>query len=213
MKDVKLTHSNIFDWLKPPKMPTFTEIRIKKQDAQIEQLLKEAEPMEVVDMDREERLDRVQKRQIRWASSQLCKSLVVDLVGGAVKESVEKMCKEVLLKEVVDKAWGEIEFEYIMEMMDSGDIGLRGRIEKRLTEDRELLEAEEAARRQMELDTIRKKKSEALKTLWRKRRMEMDIKRMTDALDRLQISDWDRELDQLMDILDKMILEVPTINT
>ena len=213
MKDVKLTHSNIFDWLKPPKMPTITEIRIKKQDAQIEQLLKEAEPMEVVDMDREERLDRVQKRQIRWASSQLCKSLVVDLVGGAVKESVEKMCKDVLLKEVVDKAWGEIEFEYIMEMMDRGDIGLRGRIEKRLTEDRELLEAEEAARRQMELDTIRKKKSEALKTLWRKRRMEMDIKRMTDALDRLQISDWDRELDQLMDILDKMILEVPTINT
>jgi hypothetical protein len=53
----------------------------------------------------------VQKRQIRWASSQLCKSLVVDLVGGAVKESVEKMCKDILLKEVVDKAWGEIEFE------------------------------------------------------------------------------------------------------
>ena len=167
MNIVKLTHSNIFDWLKPTKKPTYNDMIVKKQDMQVEQLLREVEPMEVVDMDREERLDRVQKRQLRWASSQLCRSLVVDLVEGAVKESGEKLCKEVILKEVVDKAWEEIEFEYIMKMMDKGTIGLRGRVEERLQEDRQLLEAEEATIRQQELDTIRKEKSEALKAIWR----------------------------------------------
>ena len=39
MNIVKLTHSNIFDWLKPTKEPTYNDMIVKKQDMQVEQLL------------------------------------------------------------------------------------------------------------------------------------------------------------------------------
>jgi hypothetical protein len=163
----------------------------------------------VVDRDREERLDRMRRRQLQWATSQLCRSMVMDMMDSAVHESSRRMCKEIMVEEVVNKAWLEIEFLDIMRVMDRGDISLRARVEQRLKEDRELIELEEAT--MDEMDVLRKSKVEALKALLKERRLQDDIRKMTDALATLQLEEWNMELEQLVSILDKMILEMPTI--
>ena len=174
-------------------------------------LIEKPEQMEVVDRDREDRLDRVRRRQLQWATSQLCKSMVLDMVDTAVCESSMRMCKEVMMENIVNKAWTEIVFLDIMKVVENVDISLRTRVEERLREDRELLELEEATIIKLRKDKIRKSKVEALKKLWRTKRLQEDIRKMTEALDTLELDDWSIELDQIVTLLDKMILEMPTI--
>ena len=114
----------------------------------------------------------------------------MDMMDSAVHESSRRMCKEVMVEEVVNKAWLEIEFLDIMKVMDRGDISLRARVEQRLKEDRELIELEEATMKRHEMDVLRKRKVEALKELWKERRLQDDIRKMTDALATLQLEEW-----------------------
>jgi hypothetical protein len=174
-------------------------------------LLEKPEQMEVVDIDREDRLDRVRRRQLQWATSQLCKSMVLDMVDTAVCESSRRVCKEVMMENIVYEAWAELEFLDIMKVMGNGDISLRTRVEERLREDRKLLELEEATMMKMRKDKIRKSKVEALKKLWNTKRLQEDIRKMTEVLDTLELDDWNLELEEIVTLLDKMILEMPTI--
>ena len=125
----------------------------------------------------------------------------------AVQEYNDRLCKEIVMEEVVHKAWLELEVQHIMEMMYRGDITMRVKVEHRLREERELLEAEEAQMRQAQKDRARLNKMKALKILWKKKRLEKDIMRMTDAMEKLEMDDWDKELGQLMDMLEKLIVE------
>ena len=197
MKVVKETSINIFDWLKPAKET------MKKVDTE--------EPMEIVDREKEERLLRMQRRQQLWKTRQICSDLVCELVYGSVQEVTTKLCKEIVLENVVSIAWEELEVQYIMELMVRGGAALRVKVEERLRLDRELLEAEQAMTRQAQRDRMKKSKTEALKKLWRKKRLENDIKSMTEALCLLEIDDWEKELGQLMEMVEQLVLENPTL--
>ena len=47
----------------------------------------EMENMDVVDILREERLERVRVRQLEWAAKMMCKELIQELVQKSVKEA------------------------------------------------------------------------------------------------------------------------------
>ena len=69
-KRMKATHKDIGLMLAPPKP---MEVR-RHEDA----LAKEVEVMEVVDEEREERLERVRRGAIEWRSNHLCKGIILE---------------------------------------------------------------------------------------------------------------------------------------
>ena len=83
MKEVKRTHKNIFNWLKEPD---------NMEDGQ-ERML-DIEPVEV--MDREERMDRIQRKKLQWASYHMCKGLILDMMDMAAKEVAVNTCKDMM---------------------------------------------------------------------------------------------------------------------
>ena len=208
MKRIKLTHSNIFNWLTPSILPNTA--KITEQEKMTSNILEGEVPMEVVDRDRELRLDRVRARQSQLMTKQVCKEMMLDMVENAVKTVGTRLCKRVVMEDVVTTAWNE--FNYIMEMVDQGDVELRSKIEKRLVEDRELIAAEAEMIKQIKLEKIKKNKENALRILWKKRKLEIDLQRMTEAMAQLEVNDWYKEVEQLMDMLDNIVLTPPTIS-
>ena len=83
--------------------------------------------MEVVDEDREERLERVRRRAMEWKMNYLCRGfilevmetavleaewrqqacmdLVMDMLEGAVKESRQRICQQIIVESVVCSSW------------------------------------------------------------------------------------------------------------
>ena len=106
MIEIKRTHSNIFNWLKPTKQPfdIVTSTREQVQHEEAERGMAEVEPIEVVDRDREERVDRVKKRQLQWPTSQLCKGFVLELVIDMVTRARHRICEKVLVEDVMDRS-------------------------------------------------------------------------------------------------------------
>ena len=52
---------------------------------------------------------------------------------------------------------------------------------------------------------------EALRKLWLKKNLEKDIDLMTRALERIEIDDWEKELGQVLEILESLMMENPTL--
>ena len=87
--------------------------------------------MEVIDEEREERLERVRRRALEWQTNhfcrgiilemvetsiveaewrqQACMELVMDVMEGAVKESRQRMCKQIIVESVVCSSWQSLE--------------------------------------------------------------------------------------------------------
>ena len=52
---------------------------------------REVGKMEVVDKEREERLERIRGKVLEWTTIQTCKNMIMELVGDAVQESRRNM--------------------------------------------------------------------------------------------------------------------------
>ena len=116
-----------------------------------------------------------------------------------------------IMEDVAREAWEELEALHILELMEVGGASVRMKVEEKLRQDKELLEAEERMMKKIQEKRSRKNKVEALKKLWLKKNLKRDIEQMTRALDRLEIDDWDKELGQVLEILENLILENPTL--
>ena len=114
--------------LAPPK-----PLEVSKHE---ERIAIEVEAMEVVDEEREERLERVRRRTMEWKTNHLCRGfilevmetavldaecrqqvcmdLVMDMLEGAVKESRQRMCKQIILEAVVCSSWQSLEVRRIV---------------------------------------------------------------------------------------------------
>ena len=135
MLSIKNTHTKIFNWLKPADQDEVTP-SVECRDIT-------EESMEVVDRDREDRLARLSTRQKKWMTNRTCRSLVTEIMDMAIQESDHRICKEILIDQVVSKALIEIEVQQIMEMMDKSEDAVRSTVEGKLRD--ELLEAEGVA--------------------------------------------------------------------
>ena len=116
---MKETPKDISLLLAPPK-----PLEVKKHE---EMIANEVEAMEVIYEEREERLERVQGRALEWQTNyfcrgiilevvetsiveaewrqQACMELVMDVMEGAVKESRQRMCKQIIMESVVCSSW------------------------------------------------------------------------------------------------------------
>ena len=76
---MKETHKDISLLLAPPK-----PLEVKNHE---ERIANEVEAMEVIDEDREERLDRVRRRALEWKTNYLCRGIILELMETAVVEA------------------------------------------------------------------------------------------------------------------------------
>ena len=107
-----------------------------------------------------------------------------------------------IMEEVAKEAWEELEALHILELMEVGGASVRMKVEEKLRQDKELLEAEEKILKKIQEERSRRNKVEALRKLWLKKNLEKDIDLMTRALERIEIDDWEKELGQVLEILE-----------
>ena len=116
----------------------------------------EQEDMEWVDGDREEKLARVERKKLEWATTRLCRSVLLGTVDDAVTRGENRHLVE-MMDSLVEEAWRSIEVgRLVRELINSGEeIQTRVEIilaEKKL-EERELrlaMEREEGKQRRLE---------------------------------------------------------------
>ena len=148
----------------------------------------------------------MKRRQMEWKSRQICSSLISELVDEAPGIATYKFNAEIM-EDVVNIAWEDLEAQYILELMANGGESLRVKVENRLRQDRELLEAEEQIIKKTQEDRSRKNKMEAVKKLWKKKNLKRDMETLVRALDSLELDDWEREMVEVMEIVESKVLE------
>ena len=148
---MKKTHRDIGWMLSPPPPPeVISHERV---------LDKEVEIMEVVDGEKEERLERMRQRTLEWKAKHECRAIIEDLIGdammesewrqqacmevvidvmeGAVMESRLKMCKQLMLETVISNSWESLEVRRIVRETKEGGVDRMEMIESELRMERE----------------------------------------------------------------------------
>ena len=96
---------------------------------------------EVVDTLREERLERVRRRQLEWAANMICKEMAREVIKKTMKESDRRVCRDIVEITVVDECWKHLEYGRIMRQILTGDNSLKLDIDRGLREVKEAGEA------------------------------------------------------------------------
>ena len=76
---MKETHKDISLLLAPPK-----PLEVKNHE---ERIANEAEAMEVIDEEREERLERVRRRALEWQTNYFCRGIILEVVKTSIVEA------------------------------------------------------------------------------------------------------------------------------
>ena len=96
VNELSRTNQTSFSWLKPVKH-VIEVVEPEEWD--------QVEDMEALDNFREERLDRVRRRQLEWATKMLRKDIFKEMIGDAIIESEMKVCTKVVETSIVDECW------------------------------------------------------------------------------------------------------------
>ena len=183
--------------------------------------------MEVVDEDREERLERVRRRTLEWKTNHLCRLIILDQmetamveaewkqqmcaelvlegVGIAVMESRMKSCKELLMETVVRDCWEVLELNRLLREAKEGGVERLNRMEEALKMEREERECIAAVIEEERCLEVRLKKKERIQKAWRLSMEAKKFVRMTRMLEELTMEDMDMELDSIEMIVHEMM--------
>ena len=76
-KELQRTHKNIFDWVRKEK-----ESMKEKDEFEKKESVENDEPMEVETMEKEERVERMNRRKNAWIAKRICKDIISEVVDG-----------------------------------------------------------------------------------------------------------------------------------
>ena len=107
-------------------------------------IARKVDEIEVVDEEREERLERMRRKMLEWKAKQTCKNIVMELIGEAVQESALKLCRELVEDVLVGGSWEDLEVNRLMKEVEGGGVRRRKLVEIQLRNLREEDEAVEA---------------------------------------------------------------------
>jgi hypothetical protein len=217
-KAMKSSHKDI-GWLLAPPPTRETVIHEKAME-------KETEDMEIVDEEREARIERMRRKALEWKAAQTCKGIVMDLIEEAVLESEwreecsmslvlemvedavtasrERMCRSVLEESVLEVCWEALEVTRIIKEVEVGGMT---RIEKVETQLRGLREDEETLLQAISEDAARTKrmeKTERLKRAWKLTMEHRKCQMMIQMMGTLSVL----ELDMEMEWIETKVLEL-----
>ena len=104
--------------------------------------------MEVIDEEREERLERVRRRALEWQTNYFCRGIILELVEtsivdaewrqqacmellmdvmeGVVKESRQRMCKQIIMESVFCSSWQSLEVRRLVRETTEGGLDSGG---------------------------------------------------------------------------------------
>ena len=191
--EIRRTHASMFIWLEKNNPPM--------QDAQQEEY-----EMEWDNMDREEKLVRVERKQREWASTRLCRSTLMDVLDDAVKMVEERHVVE-MVASMVDEAWTRLEVCRVIDEITRSEENIQKRVEKilwdRRCEDEELL----ITLRRYEEKRKRLERVEVIKKIESKKIIAMKLRKMLMMLRRISLEDIDMEVEEI-EILAMEMMEI-----
>ena len=199
IKELQKTNTSMMSWL----------VRKGTTPMHVPQL--EQEDMEWVDGDREEKLARVERKKLEWATTRLCRSVLLGTVDDAVTRGENRHLVE-MMDSLVEEAWRRIEVERLVrEVINSGE-EIQARVEIILSEKR--LEEREL-RLAMEREECKQRRLERIKVLQKtlmKKYEATKLKQILRMLRMLRLEDLEMEVDvverkaiEMMEVDDEML--------
>ena len=112
MKEIRRTHRNIFDWVKPE-----VEIQMMKKETADDEDRVNLEALE-----RQDRLERMEERRRLWEAEYICKVILTEMLEEMRQQYVYRMAEQMVL-EMVDRASSAVEHvrDLITEMVTSAE--------------------------------------------------------------------------------------------
>ena len=200
MVEIKKTNRSMMSWL-VGKVSKPTQVQLEP----------EPEEMDWQDRDREEKLARVERKKLEWASTKLSRSVLLDMVNDAVS-LVENKHIVRMMSEVVEEAWRRVEVRRLVWDITDCEDEIQQRVEQilstRRAEEKELAAAlvkEEAKQKRL-------KRIIMIKEIWNKKLEATNLKRMLRMLRKLSLDDLEMDVDvvelkalEMMEVEDQLI--------
>ena len=200
MVEIKKTNRSMMSWL-VGKVSKPTQVQLEP----------EPEEMDWQDRDREEKVARVERKKLEWASTKLSRSVLLDMVNDTVS-FVENKHLVRMMSEVVDEAWRRVEVRRLVWDITDCEDEIQQRVEQilstRRAEEKELAAAlvkEEAKQKRL-------KRIIMIKEIWKKKLEATNLKRMLRMLRKLSLEDLEMDVDvvelkalEMMEVEDQLI--------
>jgi hypothetical protein len=116
------------------------------------------------------------------------------------------LCRELVEEEVVDECWKQLEFGRIMEEIMKGDTDLKRKVEHRLRDSREMMEATEAMLAEEAVNMRRMEKVERLKIAWKKRMEARKYELMLEKLSKLTLLELEKDMMEIERLVRNMVI-------
>ena len=171
------------------------------------EMVEEQEDMDWEDRYGEEMIERVERKKLEWATTKICRSVLMEVVNNTVSE-VESRHVVGLISSVMEEAWKRMEVKRLVEEITNSEEEVQQRVESLLSRRRQeektlllVLEEEEAKERRL-------KRIEMIKEVWKRKIAATNLRKMMRMLRAMSLEDLDMEVDRMeMKILETMEVE------
>ena len=173
----------------------------RQKSSPICKVQEEIKDMEWYNKDKEEKLERVKRKQLEWVSSKLCRSVLIEMMNESVEEVENRHVIEMVNSMVVE-SWKRLEVNRLVKDILNSEDNIKLRVVTILmeknTEDKELLDTLEREESKLR----RLKRIEMLKNTCKNKMQAKKLRSMLQMLRKLSLDELEIDFDE-MDVVDR----------
>ena len=199
MKELKRTNQSLLGWVRKTEATPNSPAPLPMNKTQ-----EETDDMEWEELEREEKLERVERKKREWTNIRMCRSIVLDLVGETVSWVKEKPWREVV-EEMVDEGWRRLETSRILLMFSNTEPMIKMRVEENILERRAEEQSMLLAIRVYEEKQKRLDRIDVLKMILSKKLGAARMREILRMMKRMSLGDLEMNVDCVEDLALEMM--------